>query len=215
MSLADRAERKKADAFASAFIHADLLQFPDHIRHGLPGDLQPLGFAWVLLGECIPRGDEFVGPRDAEALEQFDKAADARAVNGQYFVFLYEQLLFCCKRADGKGGETVLIQQLAISVQNHGELLFGHVVQIPDLVRFRIRMDGEEERLVQLGVKRADKVCELFKAQIACQRVAVLLVLLGQLFRKGDTYACGGLKHRWLLLLYIIDWFDFDWMPQL
>ncbi len=59
----------------------------------------------------------------------------------------------------------------------------------------RVRMDGEEQRPVQFGVKRADEIRQLFKAQVTDQGIAVLLVLLGQLFRKGDADACGGLKH--------------------
>ena len=135
------------------------------------------------------------GRNGAELLEQRFKAAVSRAVKRQNLVFLHEKLLLGCERANSERGKPILIEQLSVSVQDQGELLFGHAVQIPHLVGFRVRMDGEEQRLLQLRIKRADKIRQLFKAEVAGQGVAVPLVLLGQLFGEGDGNARGGLKH--------------------
>ena len=64
-------------------------------------------------------------------------------------------------------------------------------------------MDGEEQRLVQLGVERMHKVAQLLEAEVCGDGVAVQLVLLGQLFGERNGHACSGLKHR-NISLYIM-----------
>ena len=90
------------------------------------------------------------------------------------------------------------------AVQNHGQLLFSHAVQIPDLVGLGVGMHREEQRLVKLGVERMDEVGELFEAQICGDGVAFAQILLAQLFRVGYGNACCGLKHIGNLLAVMI-----------
>ena len=155
-------------------------------------------------GEGVPRGDEVRGLFHIELTEQRLEALDGLAVDREHLVLLHEKLLLGRERADGECGQTVLAQQLAVAVEDHGQLLFSHAVQIPDFVGLGVGMHREEQRLVKLGVERMDEVGELFEAQICGDGVAVAQILLAQLFRVGYGNACCGLKHIGNLLAVMI-----------
>ena len=98
------------------FIHADLAQLFDHIRHGLTGDLEALCGAGLFFGERISCGDKMSGRLHAVFFQQGNETLCSLAVNGQNLVLLYEKFLLGGQRANGECRKTVLIQQLAVAV---------------------------------------------------------------------------------------------------